>query len=101
MDSSCGVIGIILCQAAFRLETYYERRSPPMNHSTIAVDLAKSVFEIAVSNHPGHVSEFHRGPEITHLHSQRPKIRLQSEPQRYEKTTCRRSPDTELDRVPH
>jgi transposase len=31
-----------------------------VNHSTIAVDLAKSVFEIAVSNHPGHVSEHHR-----------------------------------------
>jgi transposase len=33
-----------------------------MNHSTIAGDLAKSVFEIAVSNHPGHVSEHHRLP---------------------------------------
>lgn len=32
-----------------------------MNHNTTyAVDLAKSVFEIAVSNHPGHVSERHR-----------------------------------------
>jgi len=31
-----------------------------MSHSTIAVDLAKSIFEIAVSNHPGHVSEHHR-----------------------------------------
>ena len=60
MDSSCGVFGIILCQAAFRLETYNERRSPPVNHSTIAVDLAKSVFEIAVSTHAGHVSEHYR-----------------------------------------
>jgi len=31
-----------------------------MSHSTIAVDLAKSIFEIAVSNYPGHVSEHHR-----------------------------------------
>ena len=32
-----------------------------MNHqTTYAVDLAKSVFEIAVSNHPGHVCERHR-----------------------------------------
>ena len=31
-----------------------------MSHPTIAVDLAKSVFEIAVSNHPGRVSERHR-----------------------------------------
>jgi transposase len=33
-----------------------------VNHSIIAVDLAKSVFEIAVSTHPGHVSERHRLP---------------------------------------
>lgn len=31
-----------------------------MDTTTIAVDLAKSVFQIAVSNHPGHVSEKHR-----------------------------------------
>ena len=31
-----------------------------MNHRTIAVDLAKSVFEIAVSEQPGRVSERHR-----------------------------------------
>ncbi len=30
------------------------------DHTTYAVDLAKSVFEIAVSNHPGHVRERHR-----------------------------------------
>ena len=30
------------------------------HHTTYAVDLAKSVFEIAVSNHPGHVRERHR-----------------------------------------
>ncbi|HEY3175173.1 MAG TPA: IS110 family transposase [Candidatus Polarisedimenticolia bacterium] len=31
-----------------------------MNDTTIAVDLAKSVFEVAVSEHEGHVSERHR-----------------------------------------
>ena len=31
-----------------------------MDHTTIAVDLAKSVFEIAVSGHEGHVTERHR-----------------------------------------
>ena len=31
-----------------------------MKHTTIAVDLAKSVFEIAVSIHPGQVAERHR-----------------------------------------
>ena len=31
-----------------------------MDTTTIAVDLAKSVFQVAVSNHPGHVSENHR-----------------------------------------
>ena len=30
------------------------------DHTTYAVDIAKSVFEIAVSNHPGHVRERHR-----------------------------------------
>lgn len=30
------------------------------HHTTYAVDLAKSVFEIAVSHHPGHVRERHR-----------------------------------------
>ena len=30
------------------------------HHTTYAVDLAKSVFQIAVSNHPGHVHERHR-----------------------------------------
>ena len=32
-----------------------------MNHdTTYAIDVAKSVFEIAVSQHPGHVREYHR-----------------------------------------
>ena len=31
-----------------------------MNSTTIAVDVAKSVFEVAVSEHPGHVRERHR-----------------------------------------
>ena len=31
-----------------------------MEHTTIAVDLAKSVFEIAVSTRPGHVDQCHR-----------------------------------------
>ncbi len=31
-----------------------------MNHTTIAVDLSKSVFEIAVSERAGHIRERHR-----------------------------------------
>ena len=31
-----------------------------MKSTTIAVDLAKSVFEVGISHHPGHVSETHR-----------------------------------------
>ena len=31
-----------------------------MNDTTIAVDVAKSVFEVAVSEQPGHVRERHR-----------------------------------------
>ncbi len=31
-----------------------------MKNTTIAVDLAKSIFEIGISHHPGHVAETHR-----------------------------------------
>lgn len=31
-----------------------------MKSTTIAIDLAKSVFEVGISHHPGHVSETHR-----------------------------------------
>ena len=31
-----------------------------MNPTTISVDVAKSVFEVAVSEHPGRVAETHR-----------------------------------------
>ena len=31
-----------------------------MNSTTIAVDVAKSVFEVGVSEHPGQVRERHR-----------------------------------------
>ena len=31
-----------------------------MQHTTIAVDVAKSVFQVAVSHHPGRVDEEHR-----------------------------------------
>jgi transposase len=31
-----------------------------MKHTTFSVDLAKSVFEVAVSHHPGHVAKTHR-----------------------------------------
>jgi hypothetical protein len=31
-----------------------------MNATTIAVDVAKTVFEVAVSEHPGQVRERHR-----------------------------------------
>src|SRR5262245_7725141 len=38
-----------------------------MDRLTIAVDVAKSVFEIAVSLHPGHVREQHRLPRSRFL----------------------------------
>jgi hypothetical protein len=31
-----------------------------MQHTTIAIDLAKSVFEVGISDRPGHVCEQHR-----------------------------------------
>jgi transposase len=61
MDSSRGALGIIMCQAAFRFvePTTFVKEESTMKH-TIAVDLAKSVFQIAVSRRPGSVSEHHR-----------------------------------------
>ena len=46
-----------------------------MEHTTIAVDLAKSVFQVAVSRRPGHVDEerrLSRGRFLTYLAQQRP-----------------------------
>ncbi len=54
MDSSCDSAGIALCQS---------RRWQPkggLQSTTIAVDLAKNVFQVAVSRHPGKVAESHR-----------------------------------------
>jgi hypothetical protein len=31
-----------------------------MEHATIAIDLAKTIFEVGISDRPGHVSEQHR-----------------------------------------
>ena len=45
-----------------------------MQHTTIAVDLAKSVFQVAVSHHTGRVDEEHRltrAPETGHRTGER------------------------------
>ncbi len=63
MDSSRGTIGSIMSQAAKRLSLAKHlpcKEESTMQHTTIAVDLAKSVFELAVSDRPGQVSERHR-----------------------------------------
>ena len=46
-----------------------------MEHTTIAVDLAKSVFQVAVSRRPGHVDEERRPSRarfLTYLAQQKP-----------------------------
>src|SRR5262245_18834370 len=61
MDSSRDLRGIdvpmSLCPGAAPLE-----EESTMKHTTIALDLAKNVFELAVSDHPGRVRERHRLP---------------------------------------
>jgi hypothetical protein len=53
MDSSskCG----IMCHFDDGLKGQDEKESD-MESTTIAVDLAKSVFQVAVSNRPGHIT---------------------------------------------
>ena len=56
MDSSRGTIGPIMGQAAKRLSLAKHvpcKEESTMQHTTIAVDLAKSVFELAVSGRTG------------------------------------------------
>jgi YVTN family beta-propeller protein len=54
MDSSTVTRSASMCQSHSSQQT---RRSPPMkNHTLAAVDLAKNVFEVALSRHPGCVA---------------------------------------------
>jgi transposase len=59
MDSSRDSRGIECQSQPCALESSREEESE-MHSTTIAVDLAKSVFEVAVSQRPGRVSERHR-----------------------------------------
>jgi transposase len=57
MDSSYDSIGINVPESGWTPK----RRSPSMgNHTLVAVDLAKSVFEVAVSHYPGQVAKQRR-----------------------------------------
>jgi hypothetical protein len=55
MDSSRDSRGIT-CQSRFTPQKLWGEGVHVQEHTTIAVDLAKSVFEFAVSNQPGTVS---------------------------------------------
>jgi transposase len=59
MDSSRDSIGIE-CQSRLWAPDVPGEKEPDMESTTIAVDLAKSVFEVAVSQRPGKVAERHR-----------------------------------------
>jgi len=58
MDSSRDVIGIVVPKSCGFLVAH--KGGVQVKNTTIAVDIAKSVFEIAVSEQQGHVSERHR-----------------------------------------
>src|SRR5580700_6701430 len=50
-----------MCQAEFAFTAEaFTRRSPHMNCTTVAVDLAKNVFELAVADREWHIVERHR-----------------------------------------
>ena len=52
MDSSCDSIGIDVPESLL----LKQEEEPIMGHDTrIAVDVAKAVFEVAISDRPGHV----------------------------------------------
>src|SRR5262245_29015641 len=57
MDSSCDLIGIDVPKS---LLTRQKEEPIMSNHIVIAVDVAKAVFEVAVSDRPGHVSQRQR-----------------------------------------
>lgn len=56
MDSSCDCVR----HRCARVAVVNQKEESDMKSTIIAVDLAKSVFQIAVSRHPGKVSESHR-----------------------------------------
>jgi transposase len=57
MDSSCDFVGIDVPKSRASVSHMEEST---VKSTTIAVDLAKSVFELAVSHHPGRVASRHR-----------------------------------------
>src|SRR5262245_32481280 len=64
MDSSCDVVGIDVPKSLLPRQ----KEEPIMDNDTrIAVDVAKAVFEIAVSDRPGHVCRRERLPRAQFL----------------------------------
>jgi transposase len=56
MDSSHGTVGITVPDRLFGLEAQGKEEESAMDCTTIAVDLAKTVFEVAVSHRPGQIA---------------------------------------------
>jgi transposase len=56
MDSSRGADGIIVPDRSFGLEAHDQKEESAVESTIIAVDLAKTVFEVAVSHRPGHIA---------------------------------------------
>ena len=56
MEWTPPIIGVIIAPST----NHFLEGGVLMHHTTIAVDLAKNIFEIAVSNHPGKISKRHR-----------------------------------------
>jgi hypothetical protein len=57
VDSSYDSVGIDVPESGW---TPGRRRPSIANHTLVAVDLAKSVLEVAISHHPGHVAKQRR-----------------------------------------
>jgi transposase len=60
MDSSLDCVGITSARVVGNIGVVSRKEESAAENTTVAVDLAKSVFEIAVSPRPGRVSERHR-----------------------------------------
>jgi transposase len=64
MDSSSDLVGIDVPKS---VDIAFEKEESEMKHTTYSVDIAKNVFEIAVSYEPGIVRESHRVARVKFL----------------------------------
>jgi hypothetical protein len=67
MGSSHDFTGIVVPKSLATLRAPVGEEESVVKDTTISVDVAKSVFELAVSNRPGHVHSTHRLPRARFL----------------------------------